>query len=413
MFYFVFNIQEPNYFLCNEIILYEYEFLDSKFEFSYPKSCDQEFYHEGFTDFKNVFSETFNYQSRPLSILSVNLFYEIINIFGINSTTNALISTFLVQSFIVLIVVTLLENILHIKKQQTSNSYIFLSLIVLLSPLFKWGIFDPSHQLLTMLVIIFYPFLIKKNINITFKNSLLIGTLFLLHRSFLIGFIWYLFFSNHQNLFGDLKKKLANAIYGLIPYVSYNLFIYFGLNQKPYDANSAYWGQFVWLYDFVRGKVRYQSEWHCVSIPENFQCYFADNYDTLIYLLIPLMLILANHFLKNSKVLFKNYSFEYYIISLSAFIFIFWSFIGWYPPIRFSYYSIGNLIILIFALNIIKIESSLLKSFTLLSYLSYTLFLNHWNDPNIISVNAGTSISLFLLICLIFISIYKNKVIEN
>ena len=56
MFYFVFNIQEPNYFLCNEIILYEYEFLDNEFTFSYPKSCDQEFYHEGFTDFKNVFS---------------------------------------------------------------------------------------------------------------------------------------------------------------------------------------------------------------------------------------------------------------------------------------------------------------------------------------------------------------------
>ena len=157
MFYFVFNIEEPNYFLCNEIIFYEIQLQGNTVNFSYPKSCDQEFYHEGFTDFKNVFSETFNYQSRPLSILSVNLLYEIINIFGINSTTNALISTFLVQNFIVLIVVTLLENILYIKKQQTSNSYILLSLIVLISPLFKWGIFDPSHQLLTMLVIIFYP----------------------------------------------------------------------------------------------------------------------------------------------------------------------------------------------------------------------------------------------------------------
>jgi len=413
MFYFVFNIEEPNYFLCNEIIFYEIQLQGNTVNFSYPKSCDQELYHIGFTNFQNVFDDTFNYQSRPLSILSVNVIYEILDLFQIESTLNALISTFILQNLIALIAVTVLDHILLMKNKQTKKSYIFISLIVVLSPLFKWGIFDPSHQLWTMLVIIFFPFLIKTKTEITFKNSILIGLLFLLHRSFLIGFIWYLFFSDHQDIFSNIKKKLFNFIYSLIPYISYNLFIFLVLNQRPYDANTTYWGQFVWLYDFIRGKVRYQSEWHCVTIPENFECYFLDNFNTLLYLSLPIALVLINHILKNSRIIIKKYSFEYYIISISVFVYLFWSFIGWYPPIRFSYYSIGNLVVILFILSFSNINNSMIKNITLTSYLLFTLYLNHWNDPNTITVNLGITFSIIALLPLLALSIYSNKLKKN
>jgi len=407
MFYFVFNIEEPDYFICNEINSYKYELFNNIVEFSYPKSCDQEAYHEGFSNLANILKDDFNYQSRPLYFVPVNLIYNFLKVFNISDTTNLLISTFLFQNIIALGAIIFLNEV--ISSKNSKENYIVLSLIVLLSPLFKWGLFDPSHQLLTFFILLFYPYLLIKKTEINYRNAILIGLLFLLHRSFLIGYFWYLFFSDHKDLFNNIKERSKFFLSSLMPYVAYNLYFYLFLNQKPYDANSLYWGQFVWLYDFIRGKTRYESEWHCVSIPKNFQCYLTDNVNTLKYISIPLILLLLNHLLKNSKINIKENSFQYYLISISIFTYVFWSFIGWYPPIRFSYYSIGNLIIVLFAIQIFKIENTPIKVITLASYLLFTLYLNHWNDPNTLIYNNGVLASLLLLVPLIFLSIKKNK----
>ena len=100
-------------------------------------------------------------------------------------------------------------------------------------------------------------------------------------------------------------------------------------------------------------------------------------------------------------------------MSLSIFIYVFWSFIGWYPPIRFSYYSVGNLIIILFALQFIELKNFTIRFLSLTSYLTYTLFLNHWNDPNVLAYNVGIYVSLFFLIILFLYSISRYKQLKN
>ena len=409
-FQFILTVEEPNYFICNEMKSYNYELFNNSIEFLYPESCDQEAYHSGFSNLRNILKEDFNYQARPLYFIPVNIIYNLLKIFNLSETTNLLISTFLFQNIVALFVLTILSDITSYKKNKQINNFIIISLVILLSPLFKWGLFDPSHQLLTFVVIIFFPYLLSKKVEINYSNAILVGLLFLLHRSFLIGYFWYLFFSDYKNIFQHIRYRSKYFLFSLVPYISYNLYFYLFLNQKPYDANSLYWGQFVWLYDFIRGKVRYQSEWHCVTIPKNFQCYLSDNLNTIMYLAIPIVLLIFNNLINNSKIQFKNNSYQYYVISLSFFIYVFWSFIGWYPPIRFSYYSIGNLVIILFALQLLNIENNLIKIITLSSYISFTLYLNHWNDPNTVTINSGIYLSIYLLFFLAIITFFnKNK----
>ena len=70
-YYFIYEIQSPNYYICNELIDYTVNVLSTNFEFSYPKSCDQDLYQRGFTNLQEVFAEDFNYQDRPLYILLI------------------------------------------------------------------------------------------------------------------------------------------------------------------------------------------------------------------------------------------------------------------------------------------------------------------------------------------------------
>ena len=82
-----------------------------------------------------------------------------------------------------------------------------------------------------------------------------------------------------------------------MPNLVYESFIRFILERSTYDANTEYWGQFIWIFDFVRGKVRYESEWHCVKIPENFICYLTDFKKMIMYIAFPVLLIFSIYLL--------------------------------------------------------------------------------------------------------------------
>ena len=94
------------------------------------------------------------------------------------------------------------------------------------------------------------------------------------------------------------------------------------------------------------------------------------------------------------------------LVSLSMFLFIFWSFIGWYPPIRFSYYSIGNLAVLLFLIFILNIKNKKFLFFSILSYVLYTVYLNHWNYQEIVNYNYPI-IASYVILC-IFIILENN-----
>lgn len=398
-FYFIFEIKTPEYFLCNELVNFNISIFDKNVEFRYPESCDQNFYYSGFENISEVLSSDFNYQERPVYILFIGIIYKIIsttfNIFNLNSLFTIQLSNIIGQVLITFINVILFQKNFRLNDKSKSTPYI-ISLIFILNPMTKWGVFDPSHQLLTMTALLFGVYFLKNKYDLNIYSGILFGVLMLLHRTFFIIYLSIILinFLASKKIF----KTITLILFGLIPSFLMYILRYFS-SGNSYDANTDYWGQFVWILDFIRGKIRFESEWHCVTIPENFYCYFSDNFATATYIALPATLALYLIFITGVRNLFKNKELKS-LFSLTAFLYIFWSFIGWYPPIRFSYYSFGNLIILICAY--LLLENLNKKRFStivmLISYSIYCLYLNHWNAPLIVEVNNQIIFSYLLLV---------------
>jgi hypothetical protein len=160
-------------------------------------------------------------------------------------------------------------------------------------------------------------------------------------------------------------------------------------------------GAICLVYDFIRGKVRYQSEWHCVTIPENFICYFNDLKQMIMYILIPILLIgiilIVNIFSER-----KKYPLIKEVLFISISLFSFWSLIGWYPPIRFSFYSIGHMVTLILLIFYLSEKKVFLKSLIFFSIMSAYIFIPHWNTPEIV-IDTG----LFSIVSLVLINLFS------
>jgi len=410
-FYFIGQIEKPDYFYCNEIVSYELEIFNKSFDFNYPKSCDEQLYHVGFKDFSNLIASDFNYAERPIYIIFIGIIYRffliVLSFSKISPFLILLFSNFIGQILLTLINVILFMNVF--KKYITNNRHQYLvAFILIISPLVKWGIFDPSHQLLTLTAIIGGLYFKKNKHSINYKSALIFGTLMLLHRTFLIVFLWIVV----SHIMKSFKlRKLLNyipfLITALIPTLILTLVKYL-TTGTAYDANTDYWGQFVWLFDFVRGKTRFESDWHCVSIPENFYCYFKDNLDLLIYLSVPFLCVIL--FIYKTRLLSSEDTDIRNLFSITLFLYLFWSFIGWYPPIRFSYYSLGNLIIILFIIFCLMIKDIKFLVIIISSYATYALYLNHWNDSDIVAIGPEIGLSyIFLIISLGYININKKE----
>ena len=88
------------------------------------------------------------------------------------------------------------------------------------------------------------------------------------------------------------------------------------------------------------------------------------------------------------------------------FFYIFYLFIGWYPPIRFSYYSLGHFIVVISIYSLFCIEKAKQKNLLASVLAIYFLFLNHWNFPQVLDINIFIILSFLVLIVN---RIYTNK----
>jgi len=370
---------------CVDILEYK---LGNNTYFKYPFSCDQNFYYSGFEDFREVFKETYNYQSRPLFILGGFIFYNIVNfivnIFSLDFNYITQLSTFLYQISIINFIVYLLYKSFNLKTKFTNLNYFVLLTFVMLNPIYKWGIFVPSHQTATLLLIAFFIFFAsKKNLIIDYKVALLFGLFFLFHRSFLISYLALVLFKNLNKLMVK-ETYIKNSylfLFFLLPNIIYESFIRFVLQRSTYDANTEYWGQFIWLFDFIRGKIRYVSEWHCVTIPENFICYLSDLKRMFFYIFLPVLVIgllfLVNLYFEKNKKYDLLYESGFITISL----FLFWSLIGWYPPVRFNFYSIGHFITILFFIFYLNQENLISKLIVFSVFIVSYIFIPHWNIP--------------------------------
>lgn len=405
LFYLIFvkQVIPVDYVFCSELKSYS-----EPFRFVFPQSCDQNYYFSGFYKLSNIFMEDFNYQERPLYIVLVFLIKKVLDIFFQDSILLMYLAISLSQVFITSVCVYLLNEILIRKNIIKKNYFFTISLFIIFNPLFKWGIFDPSHQLLTLLVILVAVLLSEiKLVQFNFSKSFLFGILFLLHREFLIAFVYMLLFHEYKKnkKVTFINKYYLNFLYSYIPSLIYQFVIRVVLGLEPYDANTEYWGQFIWIAYFLLGIKKYDSEWHCVSIPENFICYITDFSKLIYYLIVPVILLMAFFIMK------KNIDSNLVGFRIVVFLFIFWSFIGWYPPIRFNYYSFGLFIIINSIVVYFLINNIVTKYLYILTYIFYCFYLNHWNYENVLQINTGIKISfLFLLLYIISLKFYEKKV---
>ena len=349
IFLFVIYPQNSNYFECNQTV--QNNFLNSQISYSIPVSCDQELYLVGVYDFQAIYTFDYNYQSRPLYILTVKIFFDILNILLKNTLIVKFLSFCLTHIIIISFATKFLFDALENARVTINNkSKFFLSVFMLLTPIIKWGLFDSSHQTLTFLqfTISFY-FLVRKyeEFSKVYLLSFILGFLALSNLTFFLPHFFLIFhkINSVDKIFDNARKLFFTSILFLTPILAWNIFIR-SQGYVPYNSATTYWNQFIWVKDFIVS--RYENvnldsryEYYCMSIPIFLNCYLSDFSKSLLYLFNLLVLILSTyHFIGNREkalyiALLKKLS-TVFLVS-----FVFWSFIGWYPPLRFSLYSLG------------------------------------------------------------------------
>tara|TARA_A100001015_G_scaffold220260_1_gene247892 strand:+ start:1090 stop:1917 length:828 start_codon:yes stop_codon:yes gene_type:complete len=250
IFLFVLYPENSSYFTCNELI--ESKFINTQISYFIPVSCDLELYLTGVYEIGEIYKFDYNYQSRPLYILYVKVFYELLGLIIFNQLVLKFI-TFLLAHLLI-ISVSIYLFFLTIKKLKINIDKvksIYIILLLSLFPIVKWGIFDASHQTLTFLqfTISFY-FLVKKykDFNKIYLLSFILGLLALSNLTFALPlfFLVYHKINSIQKVFKNFGNLLLTSIFFLIPILSWNIFIR-SQGYVPYNAATTYWYQFIWF----------------------------------------------------------------------------------------------------------------------------------------------------------------------
>ena len=391
-FIFQLNLIENSYFICVEVVKNNIEILNYNLTLNYPQSCDQGNYYEGFNSFNEIINKNHPYQTRPVYVFAVYIVHKILSLFFVDGILLMHLAVFLIHSLILSISIKLFEATTKINH----GDLLLIIPITIMNPIFKWGVFTPSNQTFTFLEIIYCLYLIKNINEIDFKKqSLILGILILAHRPFALCFLLMIFWCNvvikklkNLSIFDEIK----NGLIFISPWIAFRGYIYLN-GYLPYDDLARTWGQFKWIYDFARGIIAYESQWHCVTMPENFICYFSDSLNTLLYLSIPLIGAFI-YFLQNKKD-YVDYKFQLLIIFLM--FYSFYSLIGWYPPLRFNLYSISNMLTLFLLISILNSNRVLSKNIYILGNIIYLFGLNHWNAPDVLIVNLYIITGSFLI----------------
>lgn len=403
-----------NYFYCSELLQSKLTILNYDLLLKIQVSCDFEIYLKGFKNFNNIFELNYLYQGRPLYILSINLIAKILSfLFKDDSIIIYHFAVTLFQVFIFQVITFLVFKITNIEfKKNQQFSILFL---VSLTPIIRYGLFDPSHQLLTIVSFLLSLYLFENKNNLIKRNSyilaFLIGVLFLMNKVFLVSYLVLLLSFNFENIKNEKNINpyhfLQTLIIFLIPISAYYIWIV-SQGYVLYEAETEEYGHFIWLLYFSNGHIVHEGEWFCQSIPENFICYFQDTYKAIMYLMTPIIY----------TIIFKFYSplKKKYLIKLNSLFFItliyymFWSLIGWYPPLRFNLYTLGFALTFILILIFIDLKDYKLFSILhLIGLIFYFLGLTHWNNPNIISYNFLVISGGIILFLNLFLQISKFK----
>jgi hypothetical protein len=402
--------ENVNYYECTEIKSYYLFLFSRKFELIYPESCDLNAYLQGVLNVQNFYTQTeYVYFDRPLFIFYISIFYyilkTILNPLSLSSMVLIKASFFVGQVVLTSTICIFMCKIFDSIKINFNKFYFTLPWLVSSSPMFKWHIYESTSMTFTFLIFLFgiYFAINLDNLNQNFYFPL-VGVLFLFHRSAAIIIMYIL-------IYAILKKKLnyillSKSILFLIPIFLHYLILFFYTGITDHQAQG--YRQFIWVIDFIQGKETIIGGYFCQSPKLALICYIKDFFNLIEYLLIPILYLTINFILNLRPKYFLYKDLLLVTFSFALLIQSFWLFIGWYPPIRFSYYGFGNLIIFLLILFYALIDNQNLRKLYIGAYSCYFLFLNHWNYPDIIKTNNYLFFSALLFLLLI-VFIYKKN----
>ena len=185
---FILYPENFSFFVCNEFVSNYSEYF--KISFFIPISCDLELYLVGVRDISSIVEFDYNYQTRPLYLLYLKIFYSLFKNFIVNVTLLNFITFLIAHLVIVNITFFIFINSFNRNKLFLSNWRKYSALfILLLNPIFKFGIFDSSHQTLTFLQLVLSFYLLQKNITLNKKGyfiAFILGLLSLANMTFMI-----------------------------------------------------------------------------------------------------------------------------------------------------------------------------------------------------------------------------------
>ena len=307
---------------------------------------------------------------------------------------------------------------LNVKNIKNYEYFIYISLI-LISPIFKWGLFVPSHQTNSFLLILLTLFVLKnKTFLMDSKTFILFGIYYLMYRPTLVTLSIFIFFLVINK--DSFRNIITKSFIFFVPNIVYKTALYL-INGPLRDEQFDYWGEFGWLINYFVKPVNYlsqnfmgkplieyrnySSDWHCTSIPENFICYLTDTLKVVQYLLVPLILVALWSFLN-----FKSIKLLYTPISITfLFFYFFWSLIGWYAPLRFNLYTVGNIILFLMLLIVVNEKNITNKFIIFLFYGIYFIPLKHWNYNNFQNLEHISIVSMVIFAYIGILLIFKSK----
>ena len=277
-----------------------------------------------------------------------------------------------------------------------------------LSPVLKWGVFDAAHQTLTVLqfTLCFY-FLSKKEKSHSeiYFFSFILGLLALANMTFLICLFFLIFekINAPYKIITNISSLIISCVLVVLPSIFWNQFIIYQ-GFIPYNAAIEYWKQFIWIKDFILAgyeNVNFdlnRAEYYCMSIPLFLKCYLVDFAKTIFYLSPIIYLCILNWLKSRNKNSNKFRQVYGNLLFIYISLFIFWSFIGWYPPLRFNLYGLSYFLLFIYIIQILELTQKVDILFLASIYCLYFLYLNHWNNLNIVSFNLGIGAAILLMV---------------
>ena len=406
---FYLNKEKVDYFLCTEIKTYSLKIFSKNLNVIYPESCDLKVYAEGVLNIFSFYSlEEFVYTDRPLFVLYIAIIYKFINLLNLSLSSIAIlkISFFIGQLFLTSFISIYLFKLFSLIKIDIGKNYLFFPWFVAVSPMFKWHIFESTSMTFTFLIFLLgiFIFIDSKNLNLNLY-FFGIGLLFLIHRS---SFLILALFVASSFLNKTLKKQdMKSIFYFFIPIILYYGSIYSFSSFSDHQAEV--YRQFIWILDYIQGRETITGGYYCQTPKLAIKCYLKDIIMLINYLAIPSSLCFFYIFLNYKKFSTPYKNLLFISILFTLIINFFWLFIGWYPPVRFSYYGYGNLTIFLSILIFLSFKKKLSKIFYFLGYSTYFIYLNHWNSPDVVEQNYLNIISIFFY----FTAILNENLIEN